>query len=33
MNKEQWKERIIKILDKLDEKDLKAIWFLVRWYG
>lgn len=33
MTKEQWKRRIIEILDKLDEKDLRAIWFFVKWYG
>ena len=30
MNKEQWKRKIIEILERLDEKDLRVIWFFVR---
>lgn len=30
MTKEQWKRRIIEILDRLDEKDLRTIWFFIR---
>ena len=30
MTKEHWKRRIIEILDRLDEKDLRTIWFFIR---
>ena len=33
MTTENWKRRITAILDQLDEKDLRAIWFFVRHYG
>ena len=33
MTAEHWKKRIIAVLDQLDEKDLRAIWFFVRHFG
>ena len=33
MTTENWKKRIIAILDQLDEKDLRTIWFFVRRFG
>ena len=33
MTTENWKKRIIAVLDQLDEKDLRTIWFFVRRFG